>query len=98
MERLRSNLALAAALSAITAAVVGVVLNLAVWFVLHYWFTKIRPGPLGLRLPDPASLDWRALLLSLAALIAGFRFKLGVLALLTACAFAGLLLSVFPVS
>lgn len=93
VERLRSNRALASALSAITAAVVGVVLNLALWFVLHYWFARLSPGPLALELPDISSLDWRALLLSAAALIAAFRFKIGVMTLLGLCAGAGLLLN-----
>jgi chromate transporter len=93
VERLRANRALASALSAITAAVVGVVLNLALWFVLHYWFGRLVPGPAALKLPDWASLDWRALALSVAALILAFRFKLGVLPLLGLSAVAGLVLN-----
>jgi chromate transporter len=95
VERLRSNRALAAALAAITAAVVGVILNLALWFALHYWFGKLgeaRFGPLHLPRPDPASVDWAALLLSAAALIAILRFRLGIFALLGGCALAGLLI------
>ncbi len=95
VERLRSNRALAAALSAITAAVVGVILNLALWFALHYWFGTLdaaRIGPLHLPLPDPASVDWAAVLLSAAALIAILRFRLGIFALLGGCALAGLLI------
>ncbi|MFD1612595.1 chromate efflux transporter [Sphingomonas tabacisoli] len=98
VERLRRNRALSAALSAITAAVVGVVLNLAVWFVLHYWFARLDPGPLALRVPVLASLDWRAVLLSIVALIAAFRFKVGVLPLLAGCGVAGLILSLIPLS
>lgn len=93
IERLRANAALAAALSAITAAVVGVVLNLAVWFVLHYWFGRLTPGSFALQVPDFASLDLRAILLSAVALIAAFRLKAGVLPLLGGCALAGLLVS-----
>ena len=55
------------ALDAITAAVVGVILNLAVWFALHVFFAKVdavREGPLILWTPDPASLDWRVVLLA----------------------------------
>ena len=44
IERLRGNKALSGALSAITAAVVGVILNLAIWFALHTWFRRDRPG------------------------------------------------------
>jgi len=93
IERLRGNRALAGALSAITAAVVGVVLNLALWFALHYLFAEVRPGPLGLELPVPATIDWRAVALSVAALVAAFRFRLGVLPLIAACGLTGIALS-----
>ncbi|ATE63013.1 chromate efflux transporter [Rhizorhabdus dicambivorans] len=95
VERLRSNRALAAALAAITAAVVGVILNLALWFALHYWFGALdeaTAGPIRLPLPDIATIDWAALLLSAAALIAIFRFRLGIFTLLGGCALAGLLI------
>jgi len=55
------------ALSAITAAVVGVILNLAVWFALHVFFrqvTLVQAGPLTLWTPAPASLDLRVVLLA----------------------------------
>ncbi|WP_163361024.1 chromate transporter, partial [Escherichia coli] len=45
IERLRGNRALSAALSAITAAVVGVILNLAVWFGIHTLFEQVREVP-----------------------------------------------------
>ncbi|HEX8126434.1 MAG TPA: chromate efflux transporter [Allosphingosinicella sp.] len=95
IERLRGNAALAGALSAITAAVVGVVLNLAVWFALHYLFSDVVRsgyGLLSLEVPRPASIDPAAALLSAAALIAMFRFKAGVLPVLGGCAVAGLIL------
>jgi chromate transporter len=95
VERLRGNQALAAALSAITAAVVGVILNLAIWFALHTLFAQTRPfalGPLGLDVPVLASIDWAAFALAAAALVAVFRFKLGPLPVLAACAAAGLLM------
>ena len=93
VESLRENRALSGALAAITAAVVGVILNLAVWFALHLLFSErvtLRPG-LGLRLEWPvwASLQGAALLLSAAALVAVFRFRVGVLPVLAACAAAG---------
>jgi chromate transporter len=94
VERLRHNRALASALAAISAAVVGVILNLACWFALHYWFAQVseaRIGPLRLNLPDPGSIDPAATLLSAAALIAMLRFGCGVLTTLAACALAGLL-------
>ncbi|MGV3490207.1 MAG: chromate efflux transporter [Devosia sp.] len=80
VERLRSNRALSGALATITAAVVGVILNLALWFGLHVLFARVgefTAGPLRLAVPDWTSLDPLALLLSLAAAIALFRFKLG---------------------
>ena len=55
------------ALSAITAAVVGVILNLAIWFALHVFFAKvtlIEFGPLKLWTPTLSSLDWRVVALS----------------------------------
>ena len=95
VERLRGDRALAGALSAITAAVVGVILNLAVWFALHTLFARLEPvafGPVRLDLPVLASLDPWALLLALGALVAVFRFKAGVIPTLAACSAAGILL------
>ncbi len=95
VERLRGDRALAGALSAITAAVVGVILNLAVWFALHTVFATLEPvafGPIRLDLPVLASLNPWALLLALAALVAVFRFKAGVIPTLAACSAAGILL------
>lgn len=56
------------ALSAITAAVVGVILNLSIWFALHVFFTEVsmqRHGVLVLWRPDPASVEWTVIGLSL---------------------------------
>ena len=77
VETLRANKAVGAAFSAITAAVVGVVLNLAVWFAIHNMFREtipVRAFPLSFDAPDIASVDAWALVLSLAAAIAIFRF------------------------
>ncbi|TXN03363.1 chromate efflux transporter [Methylobacterium sp. WL64] len=93
--RLRGSRLLAGALSAITAAVAGVILNLAVWFGLRTLFSEVRSvplGPLRLDLPVPASLDPAALVLTLAAVLAVFRFGLGALPTLALCAGAGMLL------
>ena len=95
VERLRGDPALAGALSAITAAVVGVILNLAAWFALHTLFAAVEPvtlGPIRLDRPVLASLDPWALLLAVAALLAVFRFRAGVIPTLAACAAAGILL------
>jgi chromate transporter len=80
IESLRGHRALSAALSAITAAVVGVILNLSLWFGLHLVFPGIAErhvGPLRLFVPDIARLDVAALVLSALAMLALFRFKLG---------------------
>ena len=95
IERLRGHVALGAALSAITAAVVGVILNLAVWFAIHTVFAEVRPVRaygLAFGAPVPTSVNGWALLLSVAAAVAIFRFKAGMLPTLAACAAAGVLL------
>jgi len=95
VERLRDNHVLSAALTAITAAVVGVIGNLAVWFGLHVLFGQLRTlTAWGLALDWPVwrTLDPAALLLVVAAMIAVFRFRLGAVAVLAGCALAGLVL------
>jgi len=97
IEVLRGNRALSGALSAITAAVVGVILNLAIWFGIHTIFRNVHPvewGPLSFDAPVWGSVDPWALLLSAAAIIAMFRFKLGMLATLAATSAAGIILYV----
>jgi chromate transporter len=89
------NRALNGALSAITAAVVGVVLNLAIWFAIHTIFrdtVPMRAFPLALDAPRLASVDWLALALSVAAAVAIFRFKVGMIPTLAACCGVGLAL------
>jgi chromate transporter len=93
VEKIRGDRALSAALSAITAAVVGVVLNLAIWFALHTLFADLRQvsgGGLRFDLPVPASLDVPALVLTAAALVAVFRYRLGPMWVLAGCALAGI--------
>jgi chromate transporter len=92
-EKLRSNPALSAALTAITAAVVGVVLNLALWFGLHSLFREVaemKAGPLRFDLPVPGSFDLAAGALAAAALVAVFRFRLSAPVVLAGCAAAGM--------
>ena len=94
VETLRSNRALSAALSTITAAVVGVISNLAVWFALHVLFAELRTvrlGPASLEVPVLATLDLPALLLTAFAVLAIFRLKLGMIPVLAASAGLGLL-------
>lgn len=95
IERLRDNRALSAALTAVTAAVVGVILNLAVWFGLHVLFAQVRAFMamgLDLDLPVWTTLDAAALVLVAAAMVAVFRFRLGAVTVLAGCALAGLAL------
>ena len=83
------------ALSAITAAVVGVILNLAIWFAVHTIFRQTRPfGGYGLSFDMPvlASVDPWALALALAAIVAMFRFRVGMLPTLAGCSAAGVAL------
>lgn len=92
IERLRGNKALSSALTAITAAVVGVILNLALWFAIHTLFGEVRllATPTGsLDVPVLDSINIPATLLSIGALIAVFRFRIGVLPVLGACAAIG---------
>jgi chromate transporter len=94
VETLRGNRALSAALSTITAAVVGVILNLAVWFALHVLFGEVRVfrlGPASLDVPVPATLDLAALALTAFAVVAVFYFKLGIMPVLAASAGLGML-------
>jgi chromate transporter len=83
-----------AALSAITAAVVGVILNLTVWLWLHTIFAVVNPvrvSWLVLSVPDLSTVSWPALAISLAAVIAMFRFKVGMIPTLAACSLAGVI-------
>lgn len=93
IERVRANKALSGALAAITAAVVGVVLNLAVWFAIHTIFRKtVSVVGYGLSFDAPvlASVDVWSLVLSVGAAIAIFRFRVGMLQTLTACCLGGM--------
>ncbi|MER9874511.1 chromate efflux transporter [Mesorhizobium sp. M0195] len=97
IETMRSNKALSAALSTITAAVVGVILNLAVWFALHVLFRDLHQVDLlGMRLDVPVlgSINIPSLLLTLGAMLAVFRFKVGVIPVLAACSILGVLYGV----
>ncbi|HEY0974201.1 MAG TPA: chromate efflux transporter [Solimonas sp.] len=92
IERLRGHRGLAAALSGITAAVVGVILNLSIWFALHVLFRDVatwRAGPLRLPAPDWTSLDLAALLLGAGAILAMLRFHVGLIRVLLICAALG---------
>ncbi len=95
VEKLRDNRALSGALSAVTASVVGVIANLALWFGLHVLFASTMPvRSFGLAFDAPviSSLDPWSLLLAVIAGLALFRFRLGVLPTLGICSAASLML------
>ena len=95
VETLRGNKGLAGALGAITAAVVGVILNLSIWFALHTVFRQtwpIRSFGLSFDMPVWSSLDIPALVLAIAAAAAIFRFGMGMLTVLAGSCAAGVLL------
>ena len=95
IERLRDHKPLSGALAGITAAVVGVILNLAIWFALHTIFRETAPlrwHGVGFDMPILASVNPWAFILSLAAIVAIFRFKAGTIQTLAACSAAGVLL------
>ena len=82
IEALRGHRGLGAALSAITAAVVGVILNLAVWFSLHTLFGQIDEihfGGLRLLVPKVSTLDPASAMLAILAFVALWRFRLGMI-------------------
>jgi chromate transporter len=95
IERLRDNKPLNGALAGITAAVVGVILNLAIWFALHTWFREaqhVRAFWFSFDFPLVASIEPWAVVLSIGAMIAIFRFKAGMIQTLLACSVASVIL------
>jgi chromate transporter len=94
IEALRQSRPLRAALAAITAAVVGVILNLSLWFGLHVVFRRVGEqhfGPLRLLIPDLVSVDIAAAALAALAMLSMFRFKLGLPKTLAGSAALGIL-------
>ncbi len=95
IEAVRENARLASALSAITAAVVGVILNLAVWFGLHALFGELAMvrGPFGAALTVPiwTTFQWFPAALATAAFVALVRFHTGMIPTLAATATLGAL-------
>ena len=92
IESLRNNKALSAALAAITAAVVGVIANLAIWFALHTLFGDVHQQQvfgMSLQIPVLNTINVPALALSIAAVIALFRSKVGMIATLIGSSVAG---------
>ena len=96
IEALRGNRAISNALTGITAAVVGVIANLAVFFALHTLFTDVNGdwswGPIALEVPTWSSVSPRGVLAAAVAFVLLFRLKWSVLRVLGACAVLGLVL------
>ncbi len=94
IERLRSNRAWNSTLTAITAAVVGVVFNLAVWFAIHTLFAKVDTlswGPVRLLWPEFGTYEAATIVIGLLAFALTFVWKRGMAQTLAACATAGVL-------
>jgi chromate transporter len=92
IERINAEPRLRAALAAVTAAVVGVILNLTVWFALNVLFSENTTswyGPLRLYVPSFASLDVVALCLTLVAFVLLFRLHRGIMTTLAICGALG---------
>lgn len=95
IERLQHATRLKGGLAALTAAVVGVIANLSVWFALHVLFARVTiavVGPMQLNLPDWATFDWRAGVLSVLAAVILFALKWSIFRMLAVLAVAGLAL------
>ena len=93
VEQLRANQRLSGALAAITAAVVGVVLNLTVWFALHVLFpvvTEMRAGPLRWYAFDPLAIDVKVSLLAIIAAVLAFVLHRGLVQLVAIMACLGI--------
>ena len=92
IEGLRNNSKLSAALTAITAAVVGVIANLSIYFSVHTLFARTRRhdwGPVRIDGPQWSTISPRALAITALAFVLAFRFKLSVLRVLAICAIVG---------
>ncbi|MDE1151008.1 MAG: chromate efflux transporter [Micavibrio sp.] len=96
VERLRRHEGLQATLSAVTAAVTGVILNLAIWFALHVLFARLQPfsrGPFAFEMPVWSSLNPIAILIAALAAVLLLILKRGMAVTLAVCAAVGMVLS-----
>ena len=96
IDWLGSRPRLRSALAAVTAAVVGVIANLSLWFALHVLFGSVedrRVGWLTLWTPDPATLDWRAVAVAVLAAVLLLVLHWGLALVLALSALAGLALA-----
>jgi chromate transporter len=100
-ERLRHHRRLQGAMAAVTAAIVGVILNLAAWFALHTLFGAVaetRWGPVRLLVPDLRTVDWASVALAAGAAVAVLRFRVGMLPAMGASAALGLVYSLLAIA
>ncbi len=96
MDRLRGIAWLQGSLSMITAAVVGVIANLSLWFALHVLFREVGQlhfGPARIYWPEWSSFDWRTLVIGAGAAVLLFRFKWNIIKTLAVAAVAGMVVS-----
>ncbi len=96
IDRLGNAVRIKGGLAAITAAVVGVIANLAIWFFIHLVFAvvgEVRVGPLRLFAPDWSSFDWRAAVLASFAALLIFGYRWGLVKALILSASGGLFLA-----
>jgi len=99
VERLRNRPSLSGALSTITAAVVGVVLNLGAWFAIYVLFEEVAVRErLGARLlvPTMATIDWLAVAIAVAAALALFRWNARIIHVVGSAALLGLAIGLIP--
>ena len=97
IERLSARPGLRAALAGVSAAVVGVIANLSVWFGLHVLFGKVmtwEAEPIRLTVPDPLSFDWRSALIAASAAVLLLGFRRSIPLTLAICSGAGALLAI----
>lgn len=95
IDRMERAPGLKGALAAVTAAVVGVIANLSLWFALHVLFGRLVTaewGPVSVQMPVASTVQWDAVLLAAMAAVLLFRFRIGIIPLLALCAGVGLLL------
>ncbi len=96
IERLENSPRLKGGLAALTAAVVGVIANLTLWFFIHVLFARVQQidaPPFHFGVPVWATLDWRAALLAALAALLLFALKWNIIRVLSASALGGLLLA-----
>jgi chromate transporter len=94
VEVLKSAQIIKSALNSISAAIVGIIANLSLWFAIHAIFASNFQFDIGIAkflFPNLISIDWKTILITGFAILGLFRFKIGIIKLLGVCSFAGLL-------